>query len=130
MTTTHIALLRGINVGGKNKLPMAALRACFEDTGCTNVRTYIQSGNVLFTADQALAAQTARNVSTAINTRFGYSVPVITRTIEELAATVARNPYARLDTEERFLSVAFLANEPSAEPVSYTHLTLPTIYSV
>ena len=55
MTTTHIALLRGINVGGKNKLPMKDLAVMFTEAGCTDVRTYIQSGNVVFAADAELA---------------------------------------------------------------------------
>jgi uncharacterized protein (DUF1697 family) len=48
MTKVYLALLRGINVGGKNKVPMAELKACFEELGCENVRTYIASGNVMY----------------------------------------------------------------------------------
>ena len=52
MTKVYLALLRGINVGGKNKVPMAELKACFEELGCENVRTYIASGNVMFESNR------------------------------------------------------------------------------
>jgi hypothetical protein len=55
MTTMYLALLRGINVGGKNKVPMAELKACFEELGCENVRTYIASGNVIFESGKSSA---------------------------------------------------------------------------
>jgi uncharacterized protein (DUF1697 family) len=55
MTNVYLALLRGINVGGKNKVPMAELKACFEELGCENVRTYIASGNVMFKSDKSSA---------------------------------------------------------------------------
>ena len=55
MTKVYLALLRGINVGGKNKVPMAELKACFEELGCENVRTYIASGNVMFESNKSSA---------------------------------------------------------------------------
>ena len=55
MTKVYLALLRGINVGGKNKVPMAELKACFEELGCENVRTYIASGNVMFKSRKSSA---------------------------------------------------------------------------
>ena len=55
MTTVYLALLRGINVGGKNKVPMAELKACFEELGGENVRTYIASGNVMFESNKSSA---------------------------------------------------------------------------
>jgi uncharacterized protein (DUF1697 family) len=58
MTKVYLALLRGINVGGKNKVPMAELKACFEELGCENVRTYIASGNVMFESDKSSAELT------------------------------------------------------------------------
>jgi uncharacterized protein (DUF1697 family) len=58
MTTVYLALLRGINVGGKNKVPMAELKACFEELGCENVRTYIASGNVMFESNKSSAELT------------------------------------------------------------------------
>ena len=58
MTKVYLALLRGINVGGKNKVPMAELKACFEELGCKNVRTYIASGNVMFESNKSSAELT------------------------------------------------------------------------
>jgi uncharacterized protein (DUF1697 family) len=58
MTKVYLALLRGINVGGKNKIPMAELKACFEELGCENVRTYIASGNVMFESNKSSAELT------------------------------------------------------------------------
>ena len=63
---THVALLRGINVGGKNPLPMELLAGLFESIGCQAVRTYIQSGNVLFEATEALARRVPKAIRQAI----------------------------------------------------------------
>ena len=91
-TGPQIALLRGINVGGKNKLPMKELAAMFADAGCTDVRTYIQSGNVLFRRDQALGRDIQPLISESILNRFGYQVSVLTRTAAELQEVVEANP--------------------------------------
>jgi uncharacterized protein (DUF1697 family) len=69
MTQVYLALLRGINVGGKNKVSMAELKACFEELGCENVRTYIASGNVLFESDKS-AAELTEEVQVALPKRF------------------------------------------------------------
>ncbi len=115
---THVALLRGINVGGHNKLPMKDLRSLFEDVGCENVRTYIQSGNIVFDAEDALAARVPQAIGSTINARFGYTIPVVTRTAADLALTVGNNPYTNGDTDERFLAVAFLADAPDATQIA------------
>ena len=80
----HVALLRGINVGGKHKLPMKDLGTLFVEAGCGGVRTYIQSGNVVFTAGAELARSIPASIAAAIARRFGFNVPVVTRTAEEL----------------------------------------------
>lgn len=115
---THIALLRGINVGGRNKLPMKDLAAMFDAAGCGDVRTYIQSGNVVFTAPKALARRVPQLVGAAITEQFGYTIPVVLRSVEELAAVVAANPYEVSEEEERLLHVAFLEKVPTAEAVA------------
>ena len=69
MTTVYLALLRGINVGGKNKVPMAELKTCFEELGCENVRTYIASGNVLFEASKS-SAELAKEIREALPKKF------------------------------------------------------------
>ena len=61
----YVALLRGVNVGGKNKVPMADLRACVEGLGCTKVQTYIASGNVLFESKKSAAALTREQIGRA-----------------------------------------------------------------
>jgi uncharacterized protein (DUF1697 family) len=87
----RIALLRGVNVGGRT-LPMAGLRETFEQLGHTNVRTYIQSGNVVF--DAKGSAPTVRSVlEQTIDGTFGLEVTVLLRTPAELAKVVAQNPY-------------------------------------
>jgi uncharacterized protein (DUF1697 family) len=69
MTNVYLALLRGINVGGKNKVPMAELKACFEELGCENVRTYIASGNVMFESDKS-SAELTEEVQEALPKKF------------------------------------------------------------
>lgn len=115
---THIALLRGINVGGKNKLPMRELAALFLEAGGNDVRTYIQSGNVLFNATAHGAGQIAKRVQELITDRFGYEVPVVVRTIDELTMAAQANPFLKAGKDVQFLHVAFLANAPSREHVA------------
>ena len=69
MTKVYLALLRGINVGGKNKVPMAELKACIEELGCENVRTYIASGNVMFESNKSSAELTAE-IQEALQKKF------------------------------------------------------------
>lgn len=114
---THVALLRGINVGGKNKLPMKELAAMFEDAGCRDVRTYIQSGNVVFRASGAIAARAARSVRAAVAKRIGNEVPVILRTAAELRQAARKNPFAAKGADLQPLHVAFLEDKPSAAQV-------------
>ena len=113
----YVALLRGVNVGGKNKLPMADLRDIFTAAGCAVVQTYIQSGNVVFEAAQDLAERVPEIVTRAIRRQFGYETAVVVRSSEELRRVVASNPF---DTsgDPRFLHVAFLEDTPGAEAVS------------
>ena len=77
MSTTYVALLRGINVGGKNKLPMKELVDMFVEAGCDNVRSFIQSGNVIFRADPSIASQLPDLITERIATGFGHRPPVI-----------------------------------------------------
>ncbi len=117
MTGIHVALLRGINVGGKNKLLMRNLSAMFSEAGCDEVRTYIQSGNVVFRADPALAGRVPDLVGEAIAARFGYRVPVQTRTAAELAAILRTNPFLGRGGDAGQLHVGFLADRPEAAAV-------------
>ena len=110
MSTRYLALLRGINVGGKNKLPMKDLVELFVEAGCRDVRTYIQSGNVLFTVDSHAVAPLPKRVSARIAERFGYRVPVVVRTAAQLGEVVRGNPFIEQGVAEDALHVLFLAD--------------------
>jgi uncharacterized protein (DUF1697 family) len=114
----HVALLRGINVGGKNRLPMKDLSQMFAEAGCADVRTYIQSGNVVFRAKPAIARRVSGAVASAIVKRFGFQAPVQTRTADELRAVASKNPFLRKGDDTDLLHVAFLADVPrSPQPL-------------
>jgi uncharacterized protein (DUF1697 family) len=90
----HIALLRGINVGGRNKIAMADLRSVMAELGHGDVATYIQSGNVVFTADEAARATAmADEISAAISAKLGVIAPVIVLARRDLAQILAANPF-------------------------------------
>jgi uncharacterized protein (DUF1697 family) len=89
---TYVALLRGVNVGGR-KLPMSDLRASFDSLGHTDVRTYIQSGNVVFRAPAGSKAPVRKAIEGAITRDSGLDVTVLLRTRAELASVVKRNPF-------------------------------------
>ncbi|MFY4774291.1 DUF1697 domain-containing protein [Metabacillus sp. RGM 3146] len=119
----YIALLRGINVGGKNKIKMAELRKIVEEAGLSSVQTYIQSGNVLFESTDN--EQSVREkMQQAIEAAFGFSVTVILRTAEEIQNTLASCPFSEKEILEaeaasaaESLYLAFLLEEPSEEKV-------------
>src|SRR5580692_3355624 len=114
---THLALLRGINVGGKNALPMKELAQMFSDAGCTNVRTFIQSGNVIFEAPGG-APKLGELVTAKIEKKFGYRVPIVVRTSEQLLKTIRGNPFLKAGVDEKWLHVYFLADSPSARAIA------------
>ena len=114
---THVALLRGINVGGKNMLPMKALAELCEAEGCAAVRTYIQSGNVLLRAPRARAARLAGALAARIEREHGFAVPVVLRTVDELARIARSNPFLPRGPAEQ-LHVLFLADEPTEEALA------------
>lgn len=107
--TSYIALLRGVNVGGRQKVPMADLRALLTRLGYTDVRTHLQSGNAVLTAD-GTAEQVAAAVEAAIARELGLAVRVVVRTAPELAAVIERNPL-EVGDPARFL-VSFLSAAP------------------
>lgn len=109
----YAALLRGINVGGHNKIAMADLRALLAATGYTDVATYLQSGNAVFTARNAPPDEIAAEVEAAVTRGLGLGVAVLVRTSEELDAVVAANPFPDA-VDPKKLNVAFLGAEPVA----------------
>ncbi len=116
--TTNLALLRGINVGGKNVLPMKDLTQIFLDAGCSDVRTYIQSGNVIFRAAPRLLDSLPDGITRGIAGRFGYQIPVVLRTDKQLAEAISKNPFVKPGADVKPLHVLFLADLPSAEGIA------------
>jgi uncharacterized protein (DUF1697 family) len=113
----HVALLRGVNVGGKNKVPMADLAVVFTEAGCSAVRTYIQSGNVVFTAPAEIVPGLAALLAEGIEARFGVRSPVVLRSAAELARVPEQSPFLATDGPER-LHVMFLADLPASAAVA------------
>src|SRR5438874_249865 len=91
---THVALLRGINVGGNNMVAMSELRAMATKLGMSNVGTLLQSGNLVFDSSRRSAAQLERLLEAEVARRFGSTIGVFVRTAEEWKSLVARNPFA------------------------------------
>ena len=108
---SHVALLRGINVGGRNKVPMADLREVVTSLGHTGVSTYIQSGNVLFSTADTDTAKLAAALESAIADRFGIWASVVVVSRDELAALLAGNPYPD-EPNPRLVHVVFLTAGP------------------
>lgn len=102
--TRRLALLRAINVGGRNKVPMADLRAVATELGYADVSTYIASGNLLFTSEDA-PATVADVLSEALATHFGFGIDVVVLTADDLEAAQSRNPF--LDGDPKMVHVGF-----------------------
>ncbi|MCG2586577.1 DUF1697 domain-containing protein [Massilia sp. TS11] len=114
MSTTYIALLRGINVGGKNLLPMKSLAAPMEAIGCQAVRTYIQNGNVVFQHAEASPAALARAIGAAIGQTHGFTPDVLVLSAAELQQAIAANPYPEASAAPTSLHFGFLAAAPAS----------------
>jgi uncharacterized protein (DUF1697 family) len=111
----YISMLRGINVGGHHRIKMDQLRTSLEALGLAEVKTYIQSGNVVFKAAKISPAALSKKIEKRILAQFGFPVSVITRTAEEIAAIIENNPLLNqpgIDPEK--LHVAFLSDAPAA----------------
>lgn len=109
--TRYVALLRGVNVGGKNALPMKELAAMFGAAGCVKVTTYIQSGNVIFEASGECAETLSARTEAAIAEQFGIRSPVILRTAAEIRRTLSDSPFD--GAPEEMLHVYFLREDPA-----------------
>ena len=99
----QVALLRAINLGARNRVPMAELRALVEGLGFTDVETYVQSGNVVFGGRTASAAELAEEIERG----FGFAVPVVLRTHADLAALVAADPLGEVADDDKRRQVLF-----------------------
>ncbi len=115
-----IALLRGINVGGKRKILMADLKELFKDLGFENISTYIQSGNVIFNAQDDLSEiEIADKIEIAITEKYGFDVPVIVTTNNLLEKYVNENPFYKSENVDiKELHLTFLKEKPTAENTS------------
>ena len=111
----YLALLRGINVGGKAKLPMKELAAIFVRAGAREVTTFIQSGNVIFAAEDAAGVVAA--VTVEIARVYGYPGRIVLRSAAEIKAAYKSNPFAKAAAPVETLHVYFLADQPDAAAV-------------
>ncbi|AWW42391.1 hypothetical protein DN051_10445 [Streptomyces cadmiisoli] len=112
--TTYAALLRGINVGGSRKVPMADLRTLLESLGHTRVRTYLQSGQAVFGSDHGDEESLAAGLGRAIEQRFGFPVDVIVRDHAYLKAVAGACPFPAADLEAKQLHVTYLSEPVDA----------------
>ncbi|WP_423817918.1 DUF1697 domain-containing protein [Salinimicrobium sp. TIG7-5_MAKvit] len=114
-----IAILRGINVGGKRKILMTDLKALCEQLGLEQIETYIQSGNLLFNS-QLKNSKLEDLLEDAIQEKFEFEVPVIVRDSEELQTSIRKNPFYDKNTDINQLHLTFLKEKPSKENLEKT----------
>lgn len=107
--TTYAALLRGINVGGSKKLPMAELRTLITGLGHTGVRTHLQSGQAVFSTDRGDAESLAAELTRAIEERFGFPVGVLVRDHAYLKAVAASCPFPAADLQPKQLHITYFS---------------------
>lgn len=117
--TTHLALLRGINVSGHNMMKMEALKTMLENIGFTNVRTYLQSGNVFVDTDEESASKVGFMIKQEIFKVFGHEVPTIVITKEDLELCFKNSPYLKeKDIDTKKLYVAFVSTALKSENIN------------
>lgn len=110
--------MRGINVGGKNMLPMKELATIFVKAGCGDVGTYIQSGNVVFSATDKVVGGLCGVIMKQVEERFGLRVPVVLRSAGEIDAVIRGNPFLKAGASQETLHVCFLADGPGKDLVA------------
>lgn len=116
--TKYIALLRGINVSGQKIITMDTLKSMFESLQLHNVKTYIQSGNVIFESSKEQSNLLRESIESQIKTVYGFDVPVIVRTSHELEEIIHHNPFdVKYLVDEEKIYIAFLSNHPTAEAI-------------
>jgi len=135
----YVALLRGINVGGKNVIKMKDLATCFEEHGYRNVATYIQSGNVLFDTPAVSVVKLSERVEAMLSSTFAYQASVVLRTAREMQAIVDDAPenFGTLPTRYRYdvvflkpslVAAAALASVPTRVGVDEAHAGQGVLY--
>lgn len=118
--TSYALLLRGVNVGTKNSLPMAELRAMLTKLGCADVRTYVQSGNAVFETKLTEAALT-KAIERALEAFMGRPIATTLRTREQMKAIVDGHPFAEVATKPAYLCVTFLSHAPTKAELAPLH---------
>jgi uncharacterized protein (DUF1697 family) len=116
--TYYLALLRGINVGGRNRVPMKELSAAMEAESFQDITTYLQSGNVLFGSHESDVNLLADQLTALIEEQFGTTTPVVMRTFEELDRTLSSNPFLETEPEFKWLHVLFLDRSPDEADIA------------
>ena len=115
--TRYIAFLRAINVAGQKLIKMKELARIFAAAGCKNVRTYIQSGNVIFDSKSMNSAALSKKIERRLQQALGYEVTIIVRPFAEIEAMVRRNPFKKIKTDDEVvLFVVFLSQQPKPGP--------------
>lgn len=109
-----IALLRGVNVGGKNILPMKELVDLLSEMGLRQVKTYIQSGNVVFRSEGTDSDKLSQDISAAIAQKFEFTPPVLTLSIEAFGQAITANPFTEVEDTPKALHLFFLASKPTS----------------
>lgn len=120
----YLALLRGINVGGKNIIRMTDLKACFESTGCTDVATYIQSGNVIFRSTEKDRARLEHAIERSLSKRFRYASRVVLLTYKQLDRIVAQAPDGFGASPEAYRYNVIFLKRPLTGPGAMKNVTL------
>lgn len=124
---TWIALLRGINVGGNNKIAMATLRSTLEAAGCRSVRTYIQSGNVIFDCSVKSKRNLSKRIGDAIEEQFGFRPQILLLTHDEFHTAVENNPFPDALDAPKTLHFFFLDASPiSPDDGAISRLAVPS----
>jgi len=111
---TYVALFRGINVGGKNVLPMKGLVLLLEKIGARGVRTYIQSGNAVFQSAEHDPSRLAALITAEVKKHYGFESHVLLLGLEEIAEAMAMNPFPEAEADPRTLHLYFLAAAPKS----------------
>jgi uncharacterized protein (DUF1697 family) len=110
---TYVGLFRGINVGGHNKLPMRALAQLCNELGLSNVRTYIQSGNVVFESKRIASQSLVERLASAVERSHGFAPNLIILRATELSKTIASNPFPAAESDPKSLHLTFLSDVPT-----------------
>ncbi|MEU6082646.1 DUF1697 domain-containing protein [Streptomyces sp. NPDC047108] len=117
--TTYVALLRGINLGGHKKVPMADLRDLLTGLGHGDVRTLLQSGNAVFTSEERNTARLVTGLERAIAERFGFEVPCLALSADDLRAVAGRNPFPPTSVDPSRMFVTFLSGPVDPERLAH-----------